>query len=344
MATASRPADHHVAEAPIEQQLRQRPWTFQFFQAVRLLQLMRSGRQTVGGFGRPEDETVRFSTASALGFPASQIQGIDWSDEDLPRLIVNFLGLTGPSGVLPYCYTELLLERARAKDQTLQAFLDVFHHRLISLFYSAWEKYRFWVTYERGEADRFSHYLLDLIGLGTPKLQDRQAVADQAMLYYAGLFSQQPRSAAALGQILEDYFDVPVEIEQFAGSWYRLDRDAQCTLGESEGYSEQVGVGVVVGDAVWDQQSRARIRLGPLTLAQYRDFLPDGTAFEPLCALTRFFSNDQFDFEVQLILRRDQVPSLGLAPGDVPAPQLGWVSWITTRPVDRDPDETILRL
>ena len=65
-----------------------------------------------------------------------------------------------------------------------------------------------------------------------------------------------PRSAAALRQVLADYFDVPVEIEQFVGAWYPVDAESQCCLGEGGGYSEQLGFGAVVGDEVWDQQSR----------------------------------------------------------------------------------------
>jgi len=123
------------------------------------------------------------------------------------------------------------------------------------------------------------------------------------LVHYSGLLSLQPRSATALRQILNDYFEVPVEIEQFAGSWYPLGVDAQCCLSDRNSVSQKLGEGAVVGDEIWNQQSRARIRLGPLSLERYLDFLPTGTAYEPLRALTRLFSNDLIDFEVQLILR-----------------------------------------
>src|SRR5204863_7315346 len=110
-----------------------------------------------------------------------------------------------------------------SKDHTLASFLDIFNHRMVSLFYQAWEKYRFTIAYERGERDRFSHHLLDLIGLGTPGLHERQAVPDDSLLFYSGLLSLHPRSATALRQILIDYFAVPVQIEQFVGCWQGLD-------------------------------------------------------------------------------------------------------------------------
>src|SRR5262249_44703115 len=175
--------------------------------------------------------------------------------------------------VLPAWYTELVIERAFAKDTAMRDLFDIFHHRMISLFYRAWEKHRYAVSYELGERGRFSRFLLDLVGLGTPGLQNRREISDEIFIYYGGLFGLHVRSAVALEQILRDYFDVPVEIDQFLGAWYNIDPDTICNLGEEED-SAMLGLGALVGDAVWDQQAGFRIRLGPLTLEQYGDFLP----------------------------------------------------------------------
>jgi type VI secretion system protein ImpH len=344
MATASRTEDLDLNGSPIEQILREDACSFEFFQAVTLLQRLRNDRKPVGRFSNPQDEAVHFRVNNALAFPASQIQKIDWPDDAPPQMTVNFMGQTGPMGVLPYCYTELILERLRAKDRTLQSFLDIFNHRLISLFYRAWEKYRFPVTCYLGDEDLFTHHLLDLIGLGTPGLQDRQVIPDDGLLHYVALLGEQSRSPSGLEAILRDYFEVPAEIEQFAGAWYRLDRDSLCWMKEDDRESQQLGRGAVVGDEIWDQQSRVRIKLGPLTLSQYCDFLPDGTAFDVLKAIVKFFSNDEIDFEVQLVLKREEVPGCDIGyEGDAP-PRLGWVTWMKSVPLDRDPGDTILRL
>jgi type VI secretion system protein ImpH len=238
----------------------------------------------------------------------------------------------------------LILERARAKDRTLPAFFDIFNHRMISFFYRAWEKHRFPVTYYLGDEDLFTHHLLDLIGLGTLGLQDRQAVPDDALLHFAGLMGMQSRSAASLEAILSDYFQVPVEVEQFSGAWYRLDPSTQTCMEDEFNDSQQLGGGAVVGDEIWDQRSRVRVKLGPLTLSQYSDFLPDGSAFEPLRALTKFFCNDEFDFEVQLMLAREQAPRCEVGSEGEAAPRLGWITWLKSIPLDRDPGDTILNL
>jgi type VI secretion system protein ImpH len=255
---------------------------------------------------------------------------------------VNFMGLTGPSGVLPLVYSELVLGRLRARDRTLRDFYDVFNHRMISLFYQAWEKYRFVIPYERGELDPFSHHVLSLLGLGTPGLQDRQDVSDDSLLFYSGLLSLHTRSATALRQVLSDYFDVPVEIEQFVGAWYPVEEDSQCSLSEAMSYSERLGYGAVVGDEIWDQQSRVRIQLGPLTLERYMEFLPGGDAYRHIRALSNFFAGKQYDVEVQLILLREEVPVCELKAE--PGPQLGWTSWVKSAAFGRDPRDAILEL
>ncbi len=345
MATASRPQDLDVNRSLLGEELRAHPGRFDFFQAVRLLHRLFPERELVGEFGPPRREAMRFAVNNQLSFPPCQIHGLNWSEEQPSRISVNFMGLTGPMGVLPYAYTELIRERNRAKDSTLADFFDLFNHRMISLFYRAWEKYRFFVAYERDQQDRFSRCLMSFVGLGTAGLQNRQAVRDDAFLFYSGLLSLQPRSTAALEQILADYFGVPVEVEQFVGVWRALDPANQCRMEASVAYSDQLGLGAVAGAEIWDQQSRARIRLGPLTAAQYLSFLPNGDAWEPLRAITTFFSGGEIEFEVQLILERQEVPrcELGMAGGA--PPMLGWFSWIKSGATfGRDPEDTILLL
>jgi len=254
------------------------------------------------------------------------------------------MGLTGPSGVLPYAYSEMILERIRAKDHSVSAFFDIFNHRAISLFYRAWQKSRFPVTYSAGPRDLFTRYLLDLIGLGTDGLRDRQEVEDEALLHYVSLLGMQARSAGALEQIIEDYFEVPVEIQQFTGAWYGLDEPTQCAMSDMDTPSCQLGAGAVVGDAVWDRQARVRIRLGPLGMERYCDFLPEASAYKALRAITRFFSNQCLEFELQLVLERAQTPGTELDFDAANPVRLGWVSWLRTAPLGIDPDETILTL
>jgi len=331
----------------LPQRLCETPQEFRFFQAVRLLQLSAGQQSVVGRFSNPADEAVRFAAHQSLGFPASQIQNLEFSGDAPPKMTVNFMGLTGPVGELPVFYTAYVIQRLRLRDHTLADFLDLFNHRAISLFYRCWEKYRFTVTYERGEVTGLTHNLLDIAGLGTPGLCERQPIDDRAFIYYAGILSQKPRSAQGLKQILEDYFEVDVEVLQFVGCWRPLDPEMLCRLVEDDAdgsESTMLGGGAVAGDEIWDPQSAVRLRLGPMPLDKYLEFLPDGAAFPKLQAMCRFYAGQDIDFEIQLVLRREEAPKCQLGAGGPTAPRLGWLSWARKKPLAKDPDQTMFRL
>lgn len=344
MGTEIRTSNIALANSAIASELQDDACSFEFFQAVALLQRLSEDRRPVGDFSSPNDEAVRFHVNPHLGFPASEIQQLQLSADSPAEMMVNFMGLTGPMGVLPHPYSELVLERLRAKDKSLAAFFDIFNHRAISLFYRAWQRCRFAVNYGVRNRDFFTQYLRDLLGLGTQGMSDRQDIDDEALMHYISFVVSQARSAVALEQVLTDYFEVPVEVQQFTGAFYSIDRDTQCSMDERERMSTQLGSGAVVGDAIWDRQGSVRIRLGPLSLSRYTDFLPEGSAYSQLRAITRFFSNDCIDFEIQLVLDRSNVPVIELDPNSKTPARLGWVSWAKTAPLRCDPDDAILAL
>jgi type VI secretion system protein ImpH len=331
------------------------PGTVEFFQAVRILSRLGPGLLPPGLFPRhPNDEVVRFAVNPAYWFPPSQISSLDWNPPETmtrqgkwnpPVLRVNFFGMVGPQGVLPLVYSDFINERLRNKDRTMLEFFDIFHHRMISFFYQAWEKYRFYVSYERDQKDRLAGYLMNLVGLGTKGLQKRQNVKDTSLIFYTGLLAMIPRSAMGLEQLLSDYFRVPVSVEAFAGAWYPLEESDICQFNDPATEAEQLGFGVVVGDAVWDRSSRARIRIGPLKLAQYKTFLPGGPSHQPLHAITNFFSNGEIIYEVQLLLERNSVPACNLGIDSESVPMLGWLTWMNSaKPRSEDPGDTIFQL
>jgi type VI secretion system protein ImpH len=324
--------------------LRAEPQTFGFFQAVRLLERLQPDRAPVGALEDPAREAVRFSVNPSLAFPPSELHDLRIAEGQQPAMKVNFMGLIGPQGVLPHPYSMLVAERLKARDTALADFLDLFHHRLLSLFYRAWRAHRFTLDREDGEPDRLAQHLADLIGLGLDSTRERLPFPDEALIYRAGLLAPQPRGAVALQQLLQDFFDVPVEVHQFVGAWYRLEERDLCVVGDEDSECARLGLGAVAGDEVWDQQARVRVTLGPLTRSQYDDFLPGAAGHDALRALLRFYSHDQFDFEVQLILARDDVTGIrleGVADG---RQRLGWSTWICAAGRTRDADETILTL
>ncbi|WP_187290248.1 type VI secretion system baseplate subunit TssG [Terriglobus saanensis] len=328
--------------------MEEEPWNIGFFQMVRILERLHPDRKPVGIFVPPGDEVVRFSAPPDLTFPPSEIRSFVESVSGPACMDVSFMGLNTVNGPMPRSYTEGLLERAREGDQATLDFFDLFNHRLISLFYRAWKKYRFFLAYEESAdgSDGMTGRLYSLIGLGTPALNNRMAIADEAALHYAGLLAHRVRSVEGLRQILTHYFGIRVEIAQFSGAWVKLPLEQRTTLDEGENFSDSLGVGTVVGDEVWDQQGAMTVRLGPMSIDRYRDFLPGSKGYWELEAWLRLYSRQEFDFTIRLLLARDEVPATVLATGFGEAAgvgqgnRLGYESWLKVKPMNRDPDET----
>jgi type VI secretion system ImpH/TssG family protein len=239
-------------------------------------------------------------------------------------MTVNFLGLAGCLGALDIPSTELVLQRASHNDKALRDFLDIFNHRLVSLLYRIRKHHRVGLGSATPGDDQFARYLYSLIGMGTPRLQGRMHIRDRALLYYAGILAQQPRSMAGLERILTDYFQVDVKTTQFVGQWCELEEDQCTTIGES-GTNQRLGRDTcVLGTRVWDQHARFEIELGPLGLEDFESFLPTEWRFSVLCDLVRFYVKDEFEFNVRLVLKADEIPAVSLST----EPALSWMSWL----------------
>jgi len=276
------------------------------------------------------------------------------------RMEVACLGLTGPTGALPTPYTELLIERRmHYRDDSAHAFFDLFSHRSLALFYGAWRKYRFHLGHEQGDDDSFRRGLRALTGVGL----ERQAPSAQAaigdaaalaaadsqlpantLLYYAGLLARRPASASAIVTLVRGFFDVPAELQQFVGQWVAVPAAEQSQLGTQ---SARLGESACAGQRVWDQQTKCRLRLGPMPAARYRDFLPGRPGAAALSELLRFCVGNNLGCDLQLVLDKAEVPAPQLASAataGVGAARLGHSLWLASRPPGDDPSDAVFSL
>ncbi len=321
MATKKRQSDPAVAEL-----LAQEYYRFSFFTAVELLERTAVRKKSLGQALVPAEEAVRFSVPANLQFPPSDISALNLPGDDTPaEMEVTFLGLTGPSGVLPYWFTELTQQRLYQKDTTLKAFFDIFHHRLLSLFYLAWKKHKFTVNYHSGALDRLSQQLLCLTGLGTAGLSERIGLPEESLIFYSGHFSRNAASASAIQTSVEHFSGVPAAIRQFINRVLPLEQDNLSQLGGANG---QLGVNAVVGSQVWECQSKFCVELGPLSYADFKRLLPDGKMLRALFALIKYMVGVEFEFNIRLTLKKSEARPCVLGGSGPDAPQLGWTSWI----------------
>jgi type VI secretion system protein ImpH len=312
------------------------PYRYDFYQTMRRLECLYNGKPRWGEALRPGDEPVRLGQDPDVSFAPAALASFEPAGRT-PRLQVRLFGLFGPNGPLPLHVTEYARERLRlAGDPTLSRFLDIFHHRFLALFYRAWAQAQPHVNRDRPKADRFTVYVGAFMGMASIASRERDALPDLAKFFHVGALIRQVRNAEGLAHILQHFFRVPVQIEEFVGHWLSLGTGERTSLSPG---GAALGSGAVLGSRVWDRQHKFRIRLGPLTLGQYESFLPaspklrsgeGGPGGAPLAKLVdwvRMYLCFELDWDVRLVLKTNEVPPLTLGSGQ----RLGWTSWLGRR-------------
>ena len=315
------------------------PHAYDFYVAVRLLQSSFRAQRRIGYSSSLEEDPVRFAQSPALDFAPATLEALRQKDPARPPVIYSrHFGLFGPNGPLPLCLTEHARERIlHHGDPTFAAFCNIFHHRLSSFFFRAWADAQKTVDFDRTEDEHWSQYFSSLIGLGQASLHGRDSVPDHAKIYYAGRLVQQNRNAEGLGAILQDFFGVATEVMTFVGRWLRLPADAVCQLGKSP-QTGTLGSTILAGARFWTCQLHFRLRLGPMKLADYERLLPSGASFQRLRDWIRYYVGDEFTWDAQMLLAREEVPAVQLGR----AGRLGWTTWLKTKPFAADAADLIL--
>lgn len=314
------------------------PWSFDFFQAVRLLNAYASHSPT-GALA--VSEHIRFANSVALDFPSAELQSICALEDPIdverggtPDFVVTtrFFGLTGALGSLPLHYTERVTEAERLSDDSaIRAFYDMLTSRAVELFYLAWRKHKLALMYEADPDRHFTPLLLAFCGLGQDALRDRMShapggVSDESIAHFAGLIFQRPLSAHAIQRILSAYFNVGVTLKQFHGGWCAASPTQLSKLGSG---ASVLGSGAFLGERVWQRDLSVQIAIGPLDIDSYRSFLPGSSRSAALGKLLKFLTGCSFAYEIRLVLCADAEKACRLS--QTSPVRLGMDSYMTTR-------------
>jgi type VI secretion system protein ImpH len=334
------------------------PWKFRFFQAVRLLERQHArlarkqrmhGRPMVGEEADPRQRIVRFRAATRLSFPACEIDTVEDEPSQPTAMTVTFLGLSGPSSVLPQHYGITVWRQLRNRSTALRDFFDLFNDRLVAFFYRAWGKYRVPISVERNiedGQDGATVALRSLIGFGTDHLLGRTEIPEHPLLHYSGLLSHFPRNSVSLAAVLSDFFRLPIRVQPFDGQWLSLPSEERTCITADDRTSRfaRLSVDAVIGESYWDVQSSFTIEIGPADYAAFSSFMPDGANLRRLADLTRLYINPDLSFRVELCLMRNEVPSIELDKGCFIKPLLGWNTWLRHEPLVEDARDASYRL
>jgi type VI secretion system protein ImpH len=314
------------ADIALKQALKHEPYRFGFFEALRQLECINSDSPRFGQSLRPMDDPVRLGQIPDLKFAPATLASFTEKGEFAPLLQVYFFGLFGPNGPLPTHLTEYARQRLRnAKDPVPAAFMDMFHHRLLSLFYRAWADKEPTVSFDRPEDDRFGFYLGTLLGLEQPDKRQQDAMPVNAKLHFAGHLGCHTKHAEGLSAILSNYFHIPAKIQEFVGEWLDIPIDDYCYLDQQD-TTGQLGKTSVIGTRSWQCQNKFSVRFGPLSIDEYQQMLPTGNRLKTLRDMVRNYIGFEFSWSLNLLLKEDQVPTAQLGE----SARLGWSSWLHT--------------
>ena len=329
----------------ILQQMEQEPWRFDFYTALRRIEASLAPRPRLGDSAARRDETVDVAGENfliSLGqdpwleFPASNLHRVvverrtrpdEKSEVEYPvennriRVLVKFLGMTGPQGPLPLATTEEAFGYLHLRDEAFPRFLDLFNQRFLQLFFRAWADARPVAHNDRPELDRFRSYVGAQIGIGSPPFQGLDTVPDAAKASFAGMLAPAAKSASRLRRALRGFFDVEVEIDEFVGEWLDIDKTERSLLGAQ---NSGLGTDLLMGKAAYSVQDKIRIRIFVKDMAQYQRFLPQGEACRQLVDMVFFYAGDEIGWDVELALPAEHVTPARLGGGAA----LGWSGWM----------------
>lgn len=331
-----------------------------FFRKVRRIDAANPRHPRTGCAILPREEKVRFRQIPHLHFAPATIGKTDSRiDEDNHRtfeeVMVYFMGLLGVNGPLPSVFSDVLIAKAKGvphpdmedrhstdafrADAGPAAFIDLFNHRFISLFYRAAVSSRKAVDFDRPEEARFHAFIGSFIGLGTAATQHRMGVPDTAALYFSGHFACPTHHAQGLCGILADFTGAPVHILENIGHWVPVPAINHTILGVNRN-AGHLGQGAMLGTKYWDRTMKFRLVLGPLTWAEYQDYFPAGPLVEAIKSLILLYCGREFVCEVNPVLKKTEVPACRLGGGS----RLGFSSWLKSAPPATDAAEYHLTL
>ncbi len=317
-------ADLKPALAPYERDARR----FSFFRLVYLLERLAAGSPPVGQLGPASQEKIRLRGDTSLVFASSdvsEVAAVTYPDHvERARVSTAFMALYGSVSPMPtYFVEQLALSEYQGGPQPVREFLDVFHHRLLSLIYRAWSKYRFSVMYRSKGSDPFTRRMFCSVGIDG--FRDHTTALERFLyLRYAPILASKSRSARGLDVVLNDMFgSMGVKIDQFVGHWTLIEKPHRNKLGVM---NHQLGESMTLGRYVYDGSGRFTIILGPLGYDEYLSFLPGGHRRPLLRGVVDTFTRGMYDVMLELHVKTDAAPRFQL--GSPRAATLKRTAWL----------------
>ena len=322
--------------------LTENPEQFDFFQAVKIIEQLEDRLAAPHSGSGTRVKNIKFSSAVSQVFPATNIKDIKLSNgEGRPAEIeVNFMGLAGAHGPLPQPLSQVVIDETRSKNKAAAAFLDIFNHRLIQLFYESKARVSASLATVIGDKHPLGENILATAGLAGIDRNDKLGIPKLGLMRFCGLLAMRPLSRQAIEKLISGLFNVPVKVNEFIGRWLRIDVEQQTRIG-GNGQNNILGSSAVVGRRVWDQSGGMEIEIGPLPQKFFPEFLKNGEQFNSLKEVVDLCVDSSISVRIRLVAERNTRHKAKLArDGNI---RLGWSSWLlATEQTPEDRQVTVL--
>jgi type VI secretion system protein ImpH len=299
----------------------------QYAPEAALLSAHAGASQTMDALDAPRPRlAVRLRSRISMNFPAASVHRVSPSTDTAGEVevIANLMALAGMNAPLPEPFAELLLEQQKARNLALTDFLDLFHHRLLELYFAGSIHTAPWLAMQHPANNELAQMVYAIAGLGPADLREQMQVPDRVWLRYAGLLWHRPRSAVGLQRILSDHFKTTVRLGATIGRWQTIEPEDRSRLGRG---SCRLGSTATLGKQVWVRTAGIRLRVGPLNRARFEQFLPRKKAYRQMLEMVRFYLEDQVSVELELLLDAGSADAARLG-----RTRLGWGSWMCPDP------------
>ncbi len=320
------------------------PRRHHIFLALRVMEAAFADAPRFGESKRPREDRFRLGQEAELAFPPTTIASLTPPDGGRPgRLVNRMFGLWGPMGPLPIHLTEYARDRLRnSRDPTLIAFADMLTHRMMGLLYRAWSAALPAPSFDRAMrgdrgrsfADPFERKIAALSGHYDSGLRDRDAMPELSKRHFVAHLAPVPRHPDGLEAMVSTFVKAPVQVQEFIGEWLDLEPDDRWALGTAVG----LGFGTSIGIRVFSHAAKFRLKIGPMRLEDFKRLMPGQVLIRRVEDVVRNYVGDTFDWDVNLVLARADVPRSQLG-GDT---ALGHTSWLGARTQDSDADDLYL--
>jgi type VI secretion system protein ImpH len=285
------------------------PSNFSLIQAIHLIQASQPKAPPIGHLGPPSIECLRIRPALSLAFPTSEIADcksfVTSNGSTKFVLTTTPLGLYGANSPLPTYFTERLLRED--EDGPMRAFVDLINHRLLSLLYRSFLKYRPILDIpDGGQGSHYERRAMCLLGIPD---QLSEQIPGTFLLSFAGLLTTTARSADSLERLVRGYFAVDCTVDQCIPHWLNLPKEEQTRLGQA---NIRLGYQVVAGDRVRSSSTAYRLTLGPITWHMTDPFYVGGQKLKDMLALIAFFDQRHLHVIIDIIVDIEGIPNFTL--------------------------------